>query len=46
MTKEELLNLLEELLALTEESMRDTQDWRAWQKISATVADIRDGDAV
>jgi len=36
------LDLLEQLLALTEYHLTDTNDWRQWQKISAIVADLRE----
>ena len=35
-----LLDLIEELLSITEEHIRNTQQWRSWQKISAIEADL------
>jgi hypothetical protein len=48
MTKDQMLNMLEELLSLTE-PIRDSlhgDEYKAWERISATAADLRDGDDV
>lgn len=46
--KAEMLDMLEELLSLTE-PLRDQlhgDEYKAWERISAKTADIRDGEEV
>ena len=39
-------DMLEELLSITEPYMRNTEEWRMWQSISAKTADMRDGEDI